>query len=316
MAPPLCSIDRNGARTNVPDRRPLATGSCIPPRVVACGKAPRFARRTVLRGAMATAAAIAPFLVGGRTSADTGDANPPDLPSALTGRVLAALSGDRLRLDRGPPIRLADVEAPWRPPDGAADLAWPLAEEAARRLADRVLGAEATVLAADLLPDRWGFLVAHIAFGPTAAWLNADRVAAGYARVVPTADSDFFTVRRLQTLEDAARTADRGLWRNAFYRVQSLEDLPHGPEGYRLFEGRILDAADVDDRIYLNFGADWRTDTTLAIAPERVAAFVAAGLPPLQLPGRAVRVRGYVRRYAGPRVDLVHPGQIELLDPA
>lgn len=240
---------------------------------------------------------------------------PPRLPVAVTGQIARVLSGDRLLLSDGTALRLADLEAPWQPPPGSDDLPWPLAEAARSRLADRILGASVAVRTPSLLTDRWGYLPGHLVLTATGVWLNAEIVAEGWGRVVPATGSDLATVRTLQALEQTARTAGRGLWAEPFYRVQTPAELPFGLPGYRLFEGRILDTALVGERIYLNFGADWRTDTTLVLDAALESAFIAAGLPPLQLAGRLVRVRGYVTDFNGPQVTLVHPGQIELLDP-
>jgi hypothetical protein len=44
-----------------------------------------------------------------------------------------------------------------------------------------------------------------------------------------------------------------------------------------------------------------------------MAAFEAAGVSPRSLENRWVRVRGWVERHGGPRMDLFRSGQIELI---
>jgi hypothetical protein len=42
--------------------------------------------------------------------------------------------------------------------------------------------------------------------------------------------------------------------------------------------------------------------------------FTAAGLEPAKLAGRRIRVRGFIERRGGPRIEASRPEQIELTD--
>ncbi len=75
----------------------------------------------------------------------------------------------------------------------------------------------------------------------------------------------------------------------------------------------MVAAAVVRGRVYLNFGPDWRTDFTIAIAPRDRRRFTRAGLLPGDWDGRRLRVRGWLKRYNGPMIEATHPEQIELL---
>jgi hypothetical protein len=66
-------------------------------------------------------------------------------------------------------------------------------------------------------------------------------------------------------------------------------------------------------RVYLNFASDWRSDFTISIERKDVAAFVSAGLDPMALAGKRVRVRGWLAWRNGPMIEATHPEQIELL---
>ena len=84
--------------------------------------------------------------------------------------------------------------------------------------------------------------------------------------------------------------------------------------GFQLVEGRVLDVARIGDRVYLNFGPDWRTDFTAEVS--RLAGINEGGtnMPVTALNGRMVRLRGIVRRYAGPFMTIAHFDQVEILD--
>ena len=83
---------------------------------------------------------------------------------------------------------------------------------------------------------------------------------------------------------------------------------------FQVVEGRVVDAAAVRGRRFLNFGADWRTDFTVTVAPADWKRFAAAGLSVQDYEGRRVRVRGWLDRINGPSIDATHPEQIEVLD--
>ena len=70
-------------------------------------------------------------------------------------------------------------------------------------------------------------------------------------------------------------------------------------------------------RLYINFGADWRTDFTVTVEPADAAAFIedvtkgrAGGISGLT--GASVRVRGFLTRYNGPEIRVTVPEQVEI----
>jgi len=65
--------------------------------------------------------------------------------------------------------------------------------------------------------------------------------------------------------------------------------------------------------VYLNFGADWRSDFTLRVASNLARSLKKAGLDLEALAGRDVEVRGYVLEAGGPLIELSHREQIRIL---
>ena len=112
--------------------------------------------------------------------------------------------------------------------------------------------------------------------------------------------------------ERAARAAKAGIWNHPFYRVRAPDEAGKDIGSFQVIEGRILDAARVKGRVYLNFGADWRTDFTIAIGPQAAKMFRADGRDPLALKGAIVRVRGWLKRENGPMIELSHPEPLEV----
>ena len=119
--------------------------------------------------------------------------------------------------------------------------------------------------------------------------------------------------------ERSARSAGRGIWGHPFYRVRAPEALTDALDTFQLVEGRIADAALVRGRVYFNFGADWREDFTATIAPRDRGLFEGEGAlfdgrAVDELAGRRVRVRGWIKSFNGPMIEVTHPEQIEWLD--
>ena len=81
----------------------------------------------------------------------------------------------------------------------------------------------------------------------------------------------------------------------------------------QLVEGKVLKAARIKGRVYLNFGDDWKTDFTVTIGVPARRMFREAGTDPLSLEGKRIRVRGWLKRYNGPMIAATHPEQIEVV---
>src|SRR5262249_22959092 len=116
------------------------------------------------------------------------------------------------------------------------------------------------------------------------------------------------------SIEDAARQARRGLWADPAYRLRTPDDAGKAVDRFQIVEGRAVAVAVTDGRGYVNFGADYRTDFTLAFDAAALRLLREAGLALASLRGRRLRVRGWVRWFNGPLIDVSHPEQIELLD--
>ena len=59
--------------------------------------------------------------------------------------------------------------------------------------------------------------------------------------------------------------------------------------------------------------SDTRTDFTVSISAQDSRSFRADGIDPAKLAGAHLRVRGWLYSLDGPRMDVTHPEQIELL---
>ena len=82
---------------------------------------------------------------------------------------------------------------------------------------------------------------------------------------------------------------------------------------YELVEGRVLLADRSGGRVYLNFGRYWKEDFTAVIEAPALRLFAESGFDPLALEDALVRIRGWVDDRDGPRIEVTHPEQIEVL---
>jgi endonuclease YncB( thermonuclease family) len=268
------------------------------------------------------ALASAALLVAAAAPPPEGLAPPPErLPAAGGGLVLAVEDGDTLDMDDGRVVRLAGIEAP-KPPVGRNEPGghnegrhWPLAEAARAALGELALGRRIELRGAGTA-DRHGRILAHVV-RDDGVWLQGALLTRGLARVHTRPDARDLATDML-ALETGARGAGRGLWRTRAFAVRPAEPpaLERDIDSFQIVEGRVVSAAKVHGQVFLNFGADWRDDVTVRISPEALKVFTRAGVDPMGLEGRAVRVRGWVGLRNGPMIEATHPEQIEAVDGA
>ena len=234
-------------------------------------------------------------------------AGPPEL------RVKAVSDGATLLLEDGRSLRLAGIEPAAPPMAAEPGQSWPLAEAAAKALADLALGQRLTVRG-EARTDRHGRLLAQVVRGD-GLWLQGELLARGLARVHTRPDARALA-REMLAAEAGARAAERGIWRTRAYAVRPAdpEALRRDRDSFQIVEGRVLRVTKAGGDVYLDFGEDWRTDVTVHIGRAALREFVAAGIDPLSYEGRTIRVRGWVGLRAGPLIEATHPEQIERLD--
>ena len=231
------------------------------------------------------------------------------LRAGETGRVVEVVDGDTVVLDTGLSVRLVGIQAPKLPLGREGFVAWPLADEAKAALEVLVLGRSVGLFYGGLERDRYGRALAHLV-RDDGLWLQGELLETGWARVYGFRDNRT-RLPAMLALETEAREAGRGIWAEPFYRVLAVEETEAHLGSFRLVEGRVLAVAVVKGRGYLNFGPDWRTDFTVAIAPADLRAFEAEGFDIADLEGRFIRVRGWLKFFNGPMIDATHPEQLE-----
>lgn len=248
-----------------------------------------------VRAAFGLLAALALFACSPRTD---------DLEAGESAAVARVFDGDTLELEGGLRAQLTGIIAP-RPdePFGAESRAG-LERLAAGREARLYYGGEKR------LNDT--IALAHVYVrteGGRWLWLQEAMLREGLARVRVFKENPA-RAERLLRIEAKARAAKVGLWADGAYRVHDAQSILAISDGFHVVEGRILRVETREDRIYLNFGEDYRSDFTILIAAEDLPAWGEPALDPKSLEGKTVQVRGYVRDRGGPLIQIDHPAQM------
>jgi endonuclease YncB( thermonuclease family) len=242
-------------------------------------------------------------------------AEPPIGACDETATAVRAAHGDELALDRAisgtSNVRLAGIEIPELPqvPAARASLQSP---DATTSLAELVEGRALCLMLFDRRRDRYGRLLAQV-YRDDGLWIQGELLRRGLARVQVTPDTRPLAFELLR-IERQAREAGEGLWRYARYRVRSPSEAGRFLGSFQVVEGKVLDATRRQDRWYLNFGEDWRSDFTVTIPAQALPDFTSIGLQPFALKGRVIRVRGWVESLNGPMIEAIVPEQIEIVD--
>jgi len=244
----------------------------------------------------------------------TADSPAESLESLGTATVTGVIDGDTVVLDDGREVRLVGIMAPKLPLGRDWVAEQPFAPDAKAVLEDMVLDRTVEMFSGGQALDRHGRVLAHLVVTGEGLWVQGALLAAGMARVYSFADNRALVADML-ALEEQARTQDLGLWSDAFFAVRDAALPASVPvDRFEIVEGVVIDAADVDRRLYLNFGEDWRTDMTVTVSPHNRANFKDGTMELTELEGRSIRVRGWTGWYNGPMIEIDHPEQIEVLD--
>ncbi len=234
-------------------------------------------------------------------------------PETVTaGQVASVVDGDTVRLESGTQIRLTGIQAPKLPPGRRGFRAWPLSKESKTFLERLTLNQAVSLRYDGRRIDRHGRLLAHL-FDNKNRWVQGEIIARGMARVYSFPDNRSRTAGLL-ALERKARAARRGIWKHRFYRILKSDETSGFIGTFQLVEGRVMSAAVVRGRGYLNFGENWRTDFTISISPRSRRSFKRAGLMIKSYKGHILRVKGWLKSFNGPMIEATHPELIEVLE--
>lgn len=243
----------------------------------------------------------------------------PELTRGEVGNVSSVLDGDTLYLEGGLKVRLSAMQAPKLPLGRKGFKAWPLGKESRAALDVLTKGQKVGLYYGGERRDRYDRALAQVftldSDDKPDLWIQEEMIRLGMSRVYTWPDT-YQDSQKLYRAEREARAGGRGIWNLDYYDIRSPEPnmLAQDVDSFQLVEGIITSSADIRGRIYLNFGADYKTDFTIAIAKRDRKRFKRAGIDPVTLEGARVRVRGWIELMNGPMIWLDHPERLEILD--
>jgi micrococcal nuclease len=155
-------------------------------------------------------------------------------PADERGRVAEIVDGDTLALADGRRVRLVGIDAPRVPIGAAKDMIWRQEEAAKAALAELAQDRTVTLHYGGAPSDRYGRVLAQV-YREDGLWLQGEMLRRGVARVHSFADNRALVAEML-AVEDAARRARLGLWRDPAYAVRRADEAPHFVESFQLVD--------------------------------------------------------------------------------
>lgn len=265
---------------------------------------------------LAALASLGPWPDAARAQADapTG-VETCTLEPGPTRTVARVLDGETVALDDGSEVRLIGALAPRATDVNAAPDAWPAEQHAMRALANLVLGRSVRLAYGGRRQDRYGRHLAHLFVlgGGTETWVQGSLLVTGAARAY-TLPGNAACVDELIAHEGIARRARTGVWAILTYRPKPADRtalLMSRRSQFEIVEGVVVSVSRLKSGVYLNFGADWRSDFTARIGKAALARHPAFSDLLAGIAGKRITVRGWIERRNGPTIDVTDPGQIE-----
>ena len=142
-------------------------------------------------------------------------------------------------------------------------------------------------------------------------WVQGAMLRDGFYRVRTTKYSPEIA-DTMYNLEHVARLSQVGIWSKDANPVRTAENITSNDSGFSVVEGKVKKVARVRNNVYLNFGDNWKTDFTIGVPSNLVKQFSKQGINLAELGSQDVRVRGWVRDYNGPYIELSHVEQLEI----
>lgn len=257
------------------------------------------------------AAAILPTL-----GTSPSDSDP--LRLTVNNRMVNTIDGTTLHLQSGETVELSAI---WIPPGHGYEASDELirAKQFLDSLimdndSDRNVTLYQTNLSGQGRINRLGHEMAHVVRKSGNVWLQGALIANGLAQAWPTPVNPELA-SRMYVLEDGARRAGLGLWAaNSPYRLfNALDDMPN-LDRFAVIEGTVKSITMMSNQTFLNFGDDWKTDFTIGVASPIRQILLRNNIDLQKMQGQHIRVRGWLRYYNGPYIDLESAIAFETLD--
>jgi micrococcal nuclease len=228
-------------------------------------------------------------------------------------RVTQVIDGQTLVVNNTTTIHLPAIYIPWETPTSQGEYGKRAKEFLENEFLDKFVRIYQVRNIERALFNALGHKEAYLVRADDWVWAQEELVKFGYAFAYPT-QSHKDTVDELYKAEDFARREKIGFWAEDQWQILNEETAIGIEDRFAIVEGVIEKIAVKNNVIYLNFGADWRNDMTVSMDSLLRRQFSKAGVNVTQLGGQKIRVRGWIRDYNGPYIEVLDPRQIEIIN--
>lgn len=225
------------------------------------------------------------------------------------------IDGLRLKLKNDHIVQLSSIEIPGIDPYEPSDISIQAKEFLTSLLKDKEVRLYQSKDPDKGRLNRMGYDLAHLERKDGDIWIQGALLANGFARALPSAHNPEMAAQMF-ALEQTARTEKRGMWadeQKGHYTVLTPDTTTGFTGQFVLVEGTVKTVAAMKNRVFLNFGPDWRSDFTISIEPSVRKDLAKKGIDTIQLDHKRIRVRGWLEEWNGPHIKLTHPTLLELL---
>ncbi len=160
--------------------------------------------------------------------------------------------------------------------------------------------------------NRMNHHIAHLVRNKDGVWVQGMLLSLGVARVRTTKYNPEMATQML-ALENKARQEKAGLWAMEKYAILTPEQAKEHIGSYQVVEGVVNSVSMHRNKLYLNFGHNWKDDFTIGISAFDERDFKQHKFEPRRWSGKKIRVRGWVESYNGPYIEIDHPERVETL---
>lgn len=158
--------------------------------------------------------------------------------------------------------------------------------------------------------DKYGRILGYVFID--GKLVNEELLKQGYA-VLYTRPPNIRYSQRFITAQKYARENKKGLWGD--YETIDSDSAFKYVGQIRSVQGTVRSTYRSEKCIFLNFGANWKTDFTAVIFSSSLPSFKAKGIDPAVFyKNKKVEVTGRIREYNGPEIIVNIPEEIIVLD--
>jgi len=165
--------------------------------------------------------------------------------------------------------------------------------------------------------NRMGHDLAHIVIKEDTTWVQGTLLQNGIVRIC-TAPKQDSLLPEMIAAENSAIKKNKNLWAvdSAFNILSNDIDILKNHIGdFIVVEATVQKVATINNNVYLNFGNNWKTDFTVMLTSNLRKDLSKKGIDALSLANKNVRVRGWLREYNGPLIELEDIAHLQILEP-